>query len=278
MKPLVYYRLRKHVVPQETAWAKKEIRQNPGFFGTTTPEPFFKPQGATGYGQLIQARGSKVEKEEEKVHRQEDQREEEKVQKRAEEEEEPIQKASGDAPGNKEETLQRQPLTETNTRHYANCEGVTVEGHTDANYGHTYTAPGRSAPGTGCNGCTGGECVTNTGTVISVFTANPQITLPDVPSGLNACEQEAVQNFINTTLRRHEQQHVAAFNTYRGTVRTPYTFRGCAGGVDAHTRQIHDNIESARRARSDAASAALDANGANRFRVACECPDPEPEK
>ena len=117
----------------------------------------------------------------------------------------------------------------------------------------------------------------NTGTVVSVFTANPQITLPSVPSGLNECEQNAVQQFINTTLRAHELQHVAAFNTYRGTVRTPYTYRGCASGLDAYMQQIHDNIESARKTASDARSSALDANGANIFNVTCNCPDPEPE-
>jgi hypothetical protein len=117
--------------------------------------------------------------------------------------------------------------------------------------------------------------VTNTGIITSVFMANPRITLPPVPSGLNKCEQRAVRTFINTTLRAHERQHVAAFNTYRGRVRTRYTYHGCLDGLNAHAQQIHDNIESARRARSDAASAALDANGANIFHITCDCPDPE---
>jgi len=168
-------------------------------------------------------------------------------------------------------------VVEQNTRHFADCNGVSVEGHTDANYGNSYTAPGTSTPASDCADCSGEECVSNTGTVVSVFTANPQITLPSVPSGLNECEQNAVQQFINTTLRAHERQHVAAFNTYRGTVRTPYTYRGCASGLDAHTQQIHDNIESARKLTSDARSSALDANGANIFNVTCNCPDPEPE-
>ncbi len=172
-------------------------------------------------------------------------------------------------------TFSQRDVVNQNTRHFADCNGVSVQGFTDANYGNSYTAPGSSSAGSNCADCSGEDCVTNTGTVVSVFTTNPQITLPTVPSGLNECEQRAVQNFINTTLRAHEQQHVAAFNTYRGTVRTPYTYRGCAGGLDAYTQQIHDNIESARKARSDAASAALDANGANIFPVTCNCPDPQ---
>ncbi len=166
-------------------------------------------------------------------------------------------------------------IIEQNTRHKANCNGVNVEGHTDANYGHSYTAPGESTPVSDCPDCSSDECVVNSGTVVSVFTTNPQITLPSVPSGLNECEHNAVQRFIDTTLRAHERQHVAAFNTYRGRVRTPYTYRGCAGGLDAYLQQIHDRIEAARKANSDAASAALDAGGANIFTVNCDCPDPE---
>jgi hypothetical protein len=174
-------------------------------------------------------------------------------------------------------TFSERSVVEQNTRHFADCNGVSVEGHTDANYGNSYSSPGTSAPASDCTDCAVEECVVNTGTVVSVFTANPQITLPSVPSGLNECEQKAVQQFINTTLRAHELQHVAAFNTYRGTVRTPYTYRGCASGLDAYTQQIHDNIESARKTASDARSSALDANGANIFNVPCNCPDPEPE-
>lgn len=174
-------------------------------------------------------------------------------------------------------TFSERGIVEQNTRHFADCNGVSVEGHTDANYRNSYTAPGTSTPASDCTDCSAENCVVNTGTVISVFTTNPQITLPPVSSGLNECEQNAVRQFINTTLRAHEQQHVAAFNTYRGTVRTPYTYRGCASGLDAYTQQIHDNIESARKSGSDARSSALDANGANIFNVPCNCPDPEPE-
>ena len=168
-------------------------------------------------------------------------------------------------------------IVEQNTRHFANCNGVSVEGHTDANYGNSYTSRGTSTPVSDCTDCSSDECVVNRGTVISVFTTNPQITLPAVPSGLNKCEQNAVRRFINTTLRAHERQHVAAFNTYRGRVRTRYNYRGCASGLDAHLQQIHDNIEAARKTNSDAASAALDAGGANVFTVNCDCPDAEPD-
>jgi hypothetical protein len=150
------------------------------------------------------------------------------------------------------------------------------QGWTDANYGNSYTVRGSSTAATDCEACPD-DCVTNTGTINAVFTTNPQITLPAVPSGLDECEHAAVQRFINTTLRAHERQHVAAFNTYRGRVSTRYTYRGCADGLDAYTQQIHDGIETSRKARSDAASAALDAGGAGIFTITCDCPDPEPD-
>jgi hypothetical protein len=174
-------------------------------------------------------------------------------------------------------TFSEKGVEEKNTRHFADCNGVNVEGFTDANYGNSYTSSGTSAPATDCADCSAEECVSNSGTIVSVFTTNPQVTLPSVPSGLNECEQAAVQQFINTTLTAHEQQHVAAFNSYRGTVRTPYTYKGCASGLDAYTQQIHEGIEAARKTASDARSSALDANGANIFNVTCNCPDPEPE-
>jgi hypothetical protein len=247
--------------------ATKDNRHKPSFFGQNSYEPFFKSAIGFAQAQFIQPRCSECENEENQVNRNTE--EVEQVHKREAGPEEEIEMTVTP-------TLATRDVIEQNTRHSANCEGVSVSGFTDANYGNSYTAPGTSSPGKSCADCSGEDCVTNTGTVVSVFTTNPQVTLPSVPSGLNECEQRAVRSFINTTLRAHEQQHVAAFNTYRGTVRTPYTYKGCSGGLDAYTQQIHDNIESARKAKSDAKSAALDANGANNFSVTCDCPDPEP--
>lgn len=162
-----------------------------------------------------------------------------------------------------------------NTRHNANCNGVSVSGSTDANYSNRSSMTGQPAMATSCAGCTGKDCITISGNIVSVFRTAPVVTLPSVPGGLNQCEQNAVRNFINTTLNQHEQQHVAAFNTYRGTVNTPFTFTGCTSDLQAHIQGIHDGIEVPRRAASDALSAALDANGANVFNITCECPDPQ---
>lgn len=166
------------------------------------------------------------------------------------------------------------PVKEENTTHYGNCEGVSVQGVTNANYSHSHSASINPQPGTGCSGCETANCISSSGTITSTFNANPTVSLPSVPSGLNECETNAVRTFINTTLRAHEQQHVAAFNTYRGTVNTPYTYTGCRDGVNAYIASIHAGIESSRRAASDAASAALDPFNAA---IPCDCPDPETE-
>lgn len=160
-----------------------------------------------------------------------------------------------------------------NTTHNGDCNGVSVSGSTDANYSSSGSLSGRPTKATDCSGCAGSDCITVNGTVVSVFTTAPTVSLPAVPGGLNACEQRAVRNFINTTLSQHEQQHVSAFNTYRGRVRTPISFTGCSADLQTEVQNIHDSVEVPRRAASDAASAALDANGANIFTITCECPD-----
>ena len=166
------------------------------------------------------------------------------------------------------------PVKEENTTHQGNCEGVSVHGETSANYRHRHAATIVPRPATNCDGCADESCITSSGTITSTFTANPTVSLPAVPAGLNECETNAVQTFINTTLRAHENQHVAAFNTYNGTIRTPYTYSGCREGVNSYIEGIHDGIEATRRAASDAASAALDPFNAT---IPCNCPDPEPK-
>lgn len=160
---------------------------------------------------------------------------------------------------------------------YANCQGVSVQGRTEANYDHgSYSANSTSVTrASNCTGCTGDDCITSVGAIVSVFHANPTVTLPSVPSGLNRCEQTAVQSFIDTTLSQHEQQHVSAFNTYNATINTPFTYTGCRTGFDAYILGIHNGIEALRVESANALSNALDPFNPT---IPCNCPDPVPSE
>lgn len=151
-----------------------------------------------------------------------------------------------------------QATNSQNKRAHGGCEGLDVQGHTDANYTNSYTSSGPSRPDTGCDTCAPPDCITAHGTVKSVFKAHPVVTLPSVPDGLTPCETKAVRKFINTTLRKHERQHVVAFNTYNATVRTPYSFTGCRSELDAHLQSIHDTINAERETAANEKSDALD--------------------
>lgn len=154
------------------------------------------------------------------------------------------------------------------------CDGVNVQGKTTANYKNSFKGVGTEVAAEGCTGCGKKNCITSTGTVESVFTAAPKVTLPNVPGRLNKCEKEAVKNGINTVLAAHEQDHVNAFNTYVGTESTPYNYTGCKSGLKAHLKAIHDGIEVPRRQAANTESAALDPFNAI---FDCDCPPPEPK-
>lgn len=157
-----------------------------------------------------------------------------------------------------------------NKRAYG-CEGVNVQGHTDANYSNSFDPTVNAKPSTTCKDCDPPDCITVTGTLVSTFTANPAITLPSVPDGLSACETRAVTRFINTTLKHHEQQHVAAFNTYNGVKRTPYKFTGCKADFDNYMQLqqvIHNDLNDKKMAEATAKSDALDPFSPT---IPCEC-------
>ena len=137
------------------------------------------------------------------------------------------------------------------------CEGVAVQGQTDANYTDSYNTTGTVKPSTKCEDCPD-DCVSAKGTVVSQFKANPVVTLPAVPDNLSECETKAVAKFINTTLTKHEQKHVAAFKKYNGKIKTPYKYVGCQNGLDTYLQSVHEKINAKRMAAANAKSAKLD--------------------
>ena len=138
---------------------------------------------------------------------------------------------------------------------------VTLRGQTDASFSSSFsTANVRTTPATACDGCAGGECVTVSGTLISTFSVTTRVTLPSVSDfpDLTTCQRQRVRDGINNVLAPHEQQHVAAFRTYNGTVRTPFSLTLCRSDFDARVQALHDSVDSARQSSAQAASDALD--------------------
>ncbi|SDX51097.1 protein of unknown function [Hydrobacter penzbergensis] len=150
-------------------------------------------------------------------------------------------------------------LTDNKTN---NGTSADVSAQTTANYDHgTFTtANATSTRATGCSDCGSAPCATMSGVMISVFHAHPVIAPPVMPPGLTPCQQLRVQHFINNVLMPHERQHVAAFNTYNGTVRTPFTVTACHTdqGLSDALLPLHNSIDASRIAAANALSDALD--------------------
>ena len=134
-----------------------------------------------------------------------------------------------------------------------------LQGRTRASFSHSFrTVNVVTEPGTGCDGCRERDCVHVTGTLQSTYSVTTNVTLPSVPAGLTPCQRARVQDALTNILGPHEQQHVAAFNTYNGATSTPFDMTVCRASFSASVRAMHDAEASARQASAQALSDALD--------------------
>jgi hypothetical protein len=155
------------------------------------------------------------------------------------------------------------PVAATN---FGDVAPVQLRGRTDADYSNNRWAlvneSGRQ--GSGCEGCNGRQCMEYSATVRSTFQVATTVTLPTMSeyAGYSSCQRQRIQDAITNTLSPHEQQHVAAFRTYNGSVDTPLTMVGCRSDlqdrVASRATEIHNGVEGPRRASAQAASNALD--------------------
>jgi hypothetical protein len=97
-----------------------------------------------------------------------------------------------------------------------------------------------------------------TGDFVEEFSVATQITLPSIPDGLSECETPIVEDAINNKLNAHELDHVAAFETYNGTITKPFSLTGTADQVTAALELRHKTNEAKRRAAAAKKSKALD--------------------
>ena len=147
------------------------------------------------------------------------------------------------------------------TRVTAGGGSFSVHGKTDATFdgGTGKMVNQKAAPSKTCTDCPEGQCTHVTGTLALKYHVDVQVTMPDVPDGLSACEEAKVRQFINTTLRAHENEHVRRFETYNGAKNIPINITAC-GEDDATTQvqAIHDADEQKRQSDAQALSDAID--------------------
>jgi hypothetical protein len=136
-----------------------------------------------------------------------------------------------------------------------------VHGQADATFdgGTGKMVNQKATPSKTCTDCPEGQCMHVTGTLIVTYHVDVAVTLPEVPDGLNACEEARVRQFINTTLRDHENEHVRRFKTYNGTRAIPVNLSACGeADATAQVQTLHDTDEQKRQADAQALSDAID--------------------
>lgn len=140
------------------------------------------------------------------------------------------------------------------------CSSLSLEGKTSVDFsGSTWSVIGEKTKKTkSCDACGGSECTMTTGTLVSNFIAKTTVFLPTIPPGLSACERAIVKNAINTVLKAHENEHVVAYKTYNGTVKTPFSHADCDGDIYSKLNKIHADLDIPRQDAARAASNALD--------------------
>jgi hypothetical protein len=150
---------------------------------------------------------------------------------------------------------------------------VRFTGKTDADFdgGVGQTKNLKAVKAKDCNGCSGNECVTITGTFEITYKVTTNVTLPSVPEGLTTCQNKIVKDAIDNKIAPHEQEHVSVYNAYNGKVRLPINYTGCLDGLQQHLQDLNDADGLARKASAKAASDALDPFFVN---VDLDCEEP----
>lgn len=156
------------------------------------------------------------------------------------------------------------------------ANSVSLSGLTQGDFdgGSYFTEDVSVSAGEGCSGCSDSDpCIRAEGMLVATYGMSTTVTLPSVNDfpDLTPCQRVAVQNAIDTVLAPHEQQHVDAFNQYRGVVRSPFDVTLCRSAFDSRIESIFDSQEAARHSSAQAASDALDPFN---FTVDIDCEEP----
>ncbi len=156
------------------------------------------------------------------------------------------------------------------------ANSVSLSGLTQGDFdgGSYFTENVSVSAGEGCRGCSDSDpCIRAEGMLVATYGMSTTVMLPSVNDfpDLTPCQRVAVQNAIDTVLAPHEQEHVDAFNQYRGVVRTRFDVTLCRSAFDS---TIEDSFEAQEAVRHSSAQAASDALDPFNFTVDIDCEEP----
>jgi len=119
------------------------------------------------------------------------------------------------------------------------------------------------APAKGCKCPPKAPCLTGTGTLQVTYSVDVTITMPDMPTGLTACQQRRVREFLTNVLEPHEQEHARRLRTYDGTTKRPFSVNGCGraaldSAVNKKLQKMHKDEAAARASAAEKLSLAID--------------------
>jgi hypothetical protein len=102
-------------------------------------------------------------------------------------------------------------------------------------------------------------CLHAVGSFTVTYHVDVTIRMPDMPDGLNECQQGRARAFLREVLGPHEREHARRFHTYDGTTMHRIDFTGCGtSALNEHLQEIHDKEEAKRHSDAEALSAAID--------------------
>lgn len=115
----------------------------------------------------------------------------------------------------------------------------------------------------GCDCPQDEPCMSGSGTLKVTYKAEVTITMPDMPSGLSACQERRVRDFLRNVLGPHEQEHARLLRTYVGTTSRPFSVAACGRSaldeaVNTKIQQMQDDEHDQRSTDAEKKSAAID--------------------
>jgi hypothetical protein len=143
--------------------------------------------------------------------------------------------------------------------------GIKLHGQTLPNFdgGSTEVLDAKVAPAKGCKCPPKAPCLTGSGTLRVTYSVDVTITMPDMPTGLTACQQRRVRDFLTNVLEPHEQEHARRLRTYDGTTTRPFSVNGCGraaldSAVNKKLQKMHNDEAAARASTAEKLSLAID--------------------